>query len=513
MSGPKCFEVTETALQEARRSNRALCDTFLAEYRRLFQQNSEMLGRARNLALSESSFSTDPSLLADRVERAFANVREGGIDVVRKLLREKQAAEERLVKLTAAVRDQVADLQRRVRELRKRVGSLHEARAQFERGLETALPAHWPGADVTRIRASAVAQLTQIEIPTLVESAETPEEIARLSATEDAVSAAQRALSVAEQKFQQDMRDTHARLVTSKLESGQTSAETLKGYLAKRSSLTTGKTSTDEYAEKADQLLADLCLLQNHASWRSLRNRASAIEREEDPASRRTCYEALLLDCSTLLRQLRDHGAWQKRIEALLDRTSAATGLSVGRLRGQLQDHLRAGTMVDISDLERELALAVAEEEQRRMSEARRQAVLDSLAAIGYEIDGSPMETGLVRAGNLVIRKPGNEEYSVEVVMNPDMTLVQTAMVRHADTEDMTEQQRLLDCEQEESWCGDHARIREEMARRGFDSAFKLKLPSGQHPVRVVVRSEAERARRHTKLAPMAKSGKRQPLG
>ena len=140
---------------------------------------------------------------------------------------------------------------------------------------------------------------------------------------------------------------------------------------------------------------------------------------------------------------------------------------------------------------------AIAAEDQRRLADERRQAILESLAAIGYEIDGTPMETAVVRAGKLVIRKPGNAEYAVEMGVNPEFSLLQTAMVRHADNADLTEQQRLRDCEQEESWCGDRARLREELARHGFNSAFKLRLPSGQHPLRVIVRSPAERARQH----------------
>ena len=61
---------------------------------------------------------------------------------------------------------------------------------------------------------------------------------------------------------------------------------------------------------------------------------------------------------------------------------------------------------------------------------------------------------------------------------------------------------RLRDIEPEESWWGDHARLREELARRGFDAAFTLKLPSGQHPIRIVVRGEGGQARRSAASSP-----------
>ena len=217
--------------------------------------------------------------------------------------------------------------------------------------------------------------------------------------------------------------------------------------------------------------------------------------------------------CSTRLKDLQAHTEWRARLEAPLDRASAATGPIVERLRAQLQTLLRVGAVADLGDLERELTAAVATEDQRRFADERRQAILESLAAIGYELDRAPMETAVVSAGKLVIRKPGNAEYAVELVVNSDLSLLQTAMVRHADTAELTEQQRLRDCEQEESWCGDHARLRDEPAPHGFNSAFKLKLPSGQHPVRVIVRSADERARQRTAAPPQARSSQHPPPG
>lgn len=515
MSGPKCFEVSETTLRNARRGNRAECDGTLAEYRRLFRQYSELTDRARSVEVAAPSPATDPARMAKRVDTVFANQTNDGIAVVHELYREKQLLESHLSQLAAAVQEQVAALQRRVRELRREAGKLREDRLQFERGLENAIPKNWPETEAARIRAQALAASPQIAIPDALESAENPAEIARLRHAESVAAQARGALDATALQFAQDVRDTHARLVTAKLAVGRSPTETLAEFLAKQASTTAPKnpaTAADTYAEKADHLLAELSLLQDHASWSSLRNRASAIDRAAAPAARRTQYEALLLDCSVLLKQTRAHAAWRARLEALLDRTSAVSAPALTPLREQLQNSLRAGVVTDTSALEQELTAAVAAENKHRQAEERRQAVLDSLAAIGYEIDGAPLETAVVRAGKVMIRKPGSEEYAVEMVVNPEMSLLQTAMVRFADTADLSEQQRLRDIEHEESWCGDHARLREELTRRGFDAAFKLKLPSGQHPVRIVVRDEGEQAHRRKDSLPTAKTQQRQTL-
>lgn len=105
------------------------------------------------------------------------------------------------------------------------------------------------------------------------------------------------------------------------------------------------------------------------------------------------------------------------------------------------------------------------------------------------------MGTALVEAGKLVIHKPGEADYAVELVANADLSLVQTAMVRYSDSDTLTEQQRLRDHEREAEWCGDHKRIRDQLEQRGYQTSFKMQMPAGTHPVRLVQRGATPAAR------------------
>ena len=93
----------------------------------------------------------------------------------------------------------------------------------------------------------------------------------------------------------------------------------------------------------------------------------------------------------------------------------------------------------------------------------------------------------MVQGGKILMHKPGESEYAVEVVVDRDLSLVQTALVRFAASNEASAQQKLRDEEREVSWCGDHARLREELKQRGLASNFKLKIPAGQEPVRVII--------------------------
>ena len=85
------------------------------------------------------------------------------------------------------------------------------------------------------------------------------------------------------------------------------------------------------------------------------------------------------------------------------------------------------------------------------------------------------------------MRRADEDEYAVQMVANPDLNQLQTALVRYADNSEMTEQQKRRDREREETWCADHARLCEMMAGRGLETQFKMQIKPGEHPVKVVL--------------------------
>jgi hypothetical protein len=113
---------------------------------------------------------------------------------------------------------------------------------------------------------------------------------------------------------------------------------------------------------------------------------------------------------------------------------------------------------------------------------------------LGYEvIEG--MESAFARAGSILVQKGGQSEYAVEMVTDKELSLLQTAVIRRADGLEVTEQQRLRDREQEEAWCSDHGRIRQKLAERGFATEFKLQIPAGEHPVKIIQTGQRETRR------------------
>ena len=191
---------------------------------------------------------------------------------------------------------------------------------------------------------------------------------------------------------------------------------------------------------------------------------------------------------------LRAVATWQAAVDALLHEAADYAGTAVDAVVAELREIRRAGRVVPLEPWQKRLADTKQRELARLQREHKRRAILESLTALGYEISEG-MDTAMVEAGKLVLRKPDDTDYAIEVVSNADLSLVQTAMVRYSDSDSMTEQQRLRDHEREADWCDDHKRIRDALGKKGYQTSFKMQFPAGAHPVRVVPRSAVPAAR------------------
>ena len=85
------------------------------------------------------------------------------------------------------------------------------------------------------------------------------------------------------------------------------------------------------------------------------------------------------------------------------------------------------------------------------------------------------------------MRRADEDEYAVELVVNNDCSIVQTAVIRYAANLERSPYQHLRDREREETWCRDYAKWQQRLKDQGWNTAFKLRIPAGQQPVKVVV--------------------------
>ncbi|GDY22122.1 hypothetical protein LBMAG56_34690 [Verrucomicrobiota bacterium] len=424
--------------------------------------------------------------LEDVLRRVDAMMIEGrGEQAVTLLDGTVKSVEHRRELLGAAIEHRVSALQQRFQSLAQRGRELRAARQDLEISASAGIPADWPEAERARLAAHGAEALQAITIPAAISADLSEEGVRRLAQAEVAMKTSDAALEQARQNLTAEINRTHTRLLTDRLAGGAGRTTSMKDWLAARPPAAAPNPAEHGILKKLDALLAQIGALQDTAGWAELMRRADAIRAEADTDRRRRLYESLVLDSCARLKQLRATQAWLAEVDVMIEESAAYAGTAVDTVVNELRDLRRAGRPADLAPWRERLAAMQERELARLAHERKRAAILASLSELGYEANEG-METALTQAGKLVIRKPGESDYAVEIVSDASLSLVQTTMVRYADSPELTEQQRLRDCEREEEWCADHARLRERLAQQGLATQFKLKLPSGAHPVKVV---------------------------
>ncbi|NBV23688.1 MAG: hypothetical protein EBS05_17430 [Proteobacteria bacterium] len=504
MSGPKCVRVLPFApalplvpallvMAAAAADPTALANLSLSyvERRKLearFRQFKTEL-RSANLrlrALGEVSDETESSL-AEISERADALMQAGQYGQALALLAAAVAAVDNRLKLLAArIERRIGELQQRFQELARGSFELVASLRQFEMFLGEVMPPDWPESERARITAQFCAVLATVTLPAQLSPDLSESGVRRLAEGEADLQAANRVLEQARLDLSSEVNRTQSRLIADQLGISQVRPLMLTEWLAARPPVVTPPNAAESsMLKQLDALLVQIGALQDTAGWAELMRRAEEIRSEADAARRRRLYESLALESSARLKQLRATQAWLAEVDALIEEAEPYTGTAVDAVANALRDLRRAGRPEELKPWREQLAAAQQSALAKLERERKRAAILESLTELGYEASEG-METALAQAGKLVIRKPGDENYAIEVVSDAKLSMVQTTMVRYADSPEMTEQQRLRDQEREEEWCADHARWREGLAKQGLATSFKLQLTAGSHPVKVV---------------------------
>jgi hypothetical protein len=116
-------------------------------------------------------------------------------------------------------------------------------------------------------------------------------------------------------------------------------------------------------------------------------------------------------------------------------------------------------------------------------AEERRRAVLEGLASLGYEVSEG-MTTAWVSGGRIVLRKPANPGYGVELSGASQADVMQVRAVGIGNPAEARDAGR--DRDMETIWCGEFERLQSLVAKAGGNVAIESARPVGQYPLKVV---------------------------
>jgi hypothetical protein len=497
------MEIAYVPLAQARRCNRAQVEEWLATYTRLF---SELAGLGRRLAVTggdSSSAAPSPEHLKKRLEKHFAPGLDGFQAAV-ELREAKLALEHELVAAQAKLKDTIEDTRRRFRKLRNEIAQTASAKARLLEFVEQTELGELSAPQRQNLRNIVESELRSFSLPDAVPDAPAAAgAVELLEADEEEVRQARQSLEKAQAACQQQIEriraeraEEHRQKIVQKL-AGVAKTESLQEFLARHNaSAAQAAPAEDKAQRKLDALLAEIAVLESTGGWQAIQSRAEEIRREREAGRRLMLYEALVLDCDQRVRRLREYERWAREMDELIDKALVhADQPGIRALCDELCQLRRSGSCADLKPLAARLEQKLSAGRKAAEREEKRRLLLQTLRGMGYEmVEG--METAMQTAGRIVVQRDGEAEYAVEVVVNDDLSLVQTAMVRFGENGEMTEQQRLRDKEKEESWCQDHTQMREQLAQHGLNATLKMHLKPGEHPVRVMQGSKRPAATR-----------------
>lgn len=152
-----------------------------------------------------------------------------------------------------------------------------------------------------------------------------------------------------------------------------------------------------------------------------------------------------------------------------------------------------AEVKLPLSDLEDILASAqeeLVELQKAQAAFARRRAVLDGLAQLGYTLHEG-LATATTEGGALVMKSPDRPGYGVQVSGAGDISRMQIRSVAFDKGRDVSK-----DRAEEETWCGDFSELKRRLASQGCQLVVEKALGVGSTPLREISVDEEDEFRR-----------------
>jgi hypothetical protein len=176
---------------------------------------------------------------------------------------------------------------------------------------------------------------------------------------------------------------------------------------------------------------------------------------------------------SVQLAELREHAAELSRHDSAGARTLCA----------RIENALVTEDVSSAPALAAEAAALIQEEMRALAADARRRAVLQGLASLGYEVNEG-MATAWVQGGQVVLRKASNPDYGVELGGGTKSDRLQVRAVAFGNA--LSPRNPSRDRDMETVWCTEFERLRTLVSASGGGIEIEHAYPVGATPLKLV---------------------------
>lgn len=237
--------------------------------------------------------------------------------------------------------------------------------------------------------------------------------------------------------------------------------------------------SDDQALLKVDKLLGELAGLGIDPTPFSAR--ITALETE--PRARQALVaDSLLLDLSSVIKAGRERARLDQDLAERHAELSEMKSAEAAALRVEIEQAIAKAGSND-QELVKRADFLIEAEVRSMAAEERRRAVLEGLASLGYEVSEGMM-TAWVSGGRVVLRKPANPGYGVELSGGSLTDVMQVRAVGIGNPSEARDAGR--DRDMETIWCGEFERLQSLVAKAGGNVSIESARPVGQYPLKVV---------------------------
>ncbi len=240
-----------------------------------------------------------------------------------------------------------------------------------------------------------------------------------------------------------------------------------------------------EADRRLDRLLAEIEAIEGE-SVQPFLARATLIAQESSSSRRSLLTDSLILD---LVAHSNERKAKELAIASMREIRSELHRLTSKPAKDLEVLLTKAIDSNDISSskLLRDKGVALLKEETRAMAGAsRREAILKGLSELGYEVREN-MATAWAENGRIVVRKPNENDYGVELGAVEDAERMQVQLVTYEQVNDASKASK--DSDRETIWCSEFSRLKSLLEKSGTALYIEKALPVGAKALKQVENS------------------------
>ena len=241
--------------------------------------------------------------------------------------------------------------------------------------------------------------------------------------------------------------------------------------------------SKESFDPRLSSLLAEIEAFDGQGANQHFMDRVHIISGEPVFNRRALLTDSLVLDLSTHCRLRRERESLETKLREVRSSLSVIDSSIARQFVLNITNALESFEIITCEHLLRESKVALEAEANALAASARRRAVLEGLAHLGYEVK-EQMATAWVKEGRVVVTKPGTADYGVEFGAPANASRMQVRLV--GSDRPLAPRDTRRDTDMETIWCTEFQELKKRLSADGTNLVIERAVGGGIQPVKTV---------------------------